>query len=330
MTPRANGKPRNNARKEAVRNLQRLNPGMSYKQAFRQASPDNGATAPHQPHLSTLLGVSSHHDIRARYSRPDTDLTVPLGLSDTGHVVSINIDTVSQGRGGTGAHGIVSGITGSGATMVAMAIALALRAQNSPAQFQAALIDPDGRVHPDVDALVDITFREDDDSAADWLAEQLSTREAVMRAANARDFYDLPVGALPRLLVVVADEPGRSLNFKRTPHPVSNALLRITRAGRQFGINLLLLCAYSSPEDLHEVIGHLGYRVSLGQVDDGLTHMLLDDAGVHLHRSVRHAPSGTAFLRTNYAQQDDGITRFAVAIADDALTHMVKEARTPS
>ncbi len=59
MTPRTSGKPRNNARKEAARNLQRLNPGMSYKQAFRQAGPDRGALAPHQPHLSTLLCAQS-------------------------------------------------------------------------------------------------------------------------------------------------------------------------------------------------------------------------------------------------------------------------------
>lgn len=329
MTPRTSGKPHNNARKEAARTLQRLNPGMSYKQAFRQAAPSRGATALRQPYLSTLLGVSSHHDIRAKYSRTEPDLTVPLGVSGKGHVISLNIDTASQGHGGTGAHGIVSGTAGSGTTMVAMGIALALRAHNSPALLQAALIDPDARVTPNADALVDITFRADDESAAAWLTEQLSTRQAVLRSANARDFYDLPVGALPRLILVVADELTRSINDKRTPPPISHALQQITAAGRQLGINLLLLCAHSTPEDLHQVIGHMGYRVSLGQVDDGLTHMLLDDNDADLHRSVRNAPSGTAFLRTNYAQQDNVITHFTTAIADDALTAMVKATRFP-
>lgn len=329
MTPRTSGKPRNNARKEAARNLQRLNPGMSYKQAFRQAGPGRGASALHHPHLSSLLGVSSHHDICAKYSRTEPDLTVPLGVSDTGHVVSLNIDTVSQGRGGTGVHGIVSGTTGSGATMVAMAIALALRGQNNPALLQAALIDPGARVSSDADALVDSAFRADDGTAAAWLTEQLSTRQAVLRSANARDFYDLPVGALPRLVLVVADEATRSINYKRTPTPVSHALRQITAVGRQLGINLLLLCAHSTPEDLHQAIGHMGYRLSLGQVDDGLTQMLLDDNDADLHHSVRNAPSGTAFLRTNYAQQDNVITQFTAAVADDALTAMVMAARSP-
>ncbi len=329
MTPRTSGKPRNNARKEAARNLQRLNPGMSYKQAFRQAAPERGAPAPHQPHLSTLLGVSSHRDIRAKYSRTEPDLTVPLGLSGTGHVVSVNIDTASQGRGGAGAHGIVSGTTGSGATGVAMAIALALRAQNSPTLLQAALIDPDARVPSDADDLVDTMFRADDGSAAAWLTEQLATRQAVLRSANARDFYDLPVDALARLLLVVADEPGRSVNYKRNPTAVSRAVRQITAVGRQLGINVLLLCAHSSPEDLHQAIGHMGFRVSLGQVDYDLTRMLLDDGDASLHRSVRTAPSGTAFLRTNYAQQDNVITQFTAAVADDALTAMVTAARSP-
>ena len=329
MPPRSGGKPRNNARKEAARRLQRLNPGMSYKQAFRQAEPGNAPTAPRPPQLSVLLGLTSLPDIVSRYAEPTIDLTVPVGTSQTGETVKVNIETASQGRGGTGAHGIVSGITGSGATMVAMAIALALRAQNNQERLQVVLIDPDGRIHPGMSALADITIGADDAAATAWLTEQLSLRQAVLRSAEARDFHDLPLGALPRLIIVVADEPGRSVSFRRSRNPGSDAVRRIAMAGRQLGMNLLLLCAYSAPEDLRDVIGHLSYRVSLGQADNELTHFLLDDNDADLLADVRNARPGTAFLRTNYAQHVNGVTRFTAARVDEALAALVTTARTP-
>lgn len=69
----------------------------------------------------------------ADLATPQSDLTVPLGITDSGTLVTLNIADSNRGREGTGPHGFISGSSDSGAESLALSIAAAaLRAQNGP------------------------------------------------------------------------------------------------------------------------------------------------------------------------------------------------------
>ncbi len=326
--------------KKLARAYMAAHPGTAYQQALDAISGDDPsraenflagaprAAAPGQLELAAMLGVTTPRDVRTNYARPDTDLNVPLGVTSDGTVVTINIDTVSQGRGGTGAHGVVSGITGSGATSLAFTIALALRARNSPGRLQVALIDPSHRIDAaTADSVADVVLPTAA-MAAEWVTEQIAARVNYLRSADARDINDLPDGELPRLLVIAVDEP-KDVGDSTPPTSTWTVLQSICRVGRAVGIHLLLLCAYSSPRDLHKVDSNLCYRISLRQQDDALTCALLwvgpDD---DLVQSVRTAPQGDAFLQTSYADQPATVQRFTMATGHDTLRKMIQAARS--
>lgn len=343
---------RNNARKAAAREYQRKHPGVRYQAALNQIA--NDASAPpgspdDRAGIATLLGISSVDAVLARYQatandahhQPDPwwrgyDGHVPLGFTDDGELVSINI---GPGRtlGGVGTHGAIRSGSHASEHEPAALIATVLRAKNAPESLQVVYVDPGNttRTHN----VGDVEFRGDDarDECAAWLQEELRRRMLRETSANARDIGQLrelvhfgaaarrDTETTPRVLVVAVDSPVEhedSASSKRWRQTLSN----LAAMGRAHDMFLLLVCAPHSPSPvLQHIWGNISYRIAmkggswpsrLFDFDD----LLIDAAGGWYNREI---PDDAAVLGIG----GETIKQFTMLQFDNQLLENVNQAR---
>lgn len=269
-------KPRNNARKAAARAIQRANPGMSYLDALAQVA-STPQDRPGLPLLSTLLGITTVDDVRARYARPDLDLTVPVGINAAGEQVSMNFDAVHTAPDALGPHGV---IVGPNALKFALTVVTALRATNGPTQLQVALV---GSV-PDCNAVtlpVDHTIlrsgtREASagpapaDTANDlaaaswpqWIAAELKRRAELARDAGVHDVRKLD-DVPPRLVLLVVDDGTQS-------EDETAALVDTVRCGRSSGVHVILVRTTPADKPIKDataLIANMAFLITSGRSD---------------------------------------------------------------
>ncbi|WKU05346.1 type VII secretion protein EccCa [Micromonospora sp. HUAS LYJ1] len=229
--------------------------------------------------LTTLLGVRDPHtyDIagltRARQAQR-ARLQVPIGVTEDGEVVELDLKESAQG--GMGPHGLVIGATGSGKSELLRTLVCALAMTHSSDILNLVLVDFKGGATflgmerlPHTSAV--ITNLADElqlvDRMQDALNGELTRRQELLRASGYASLFDYekargagaPLAPLPVLLVVV-DEFSELLSSKPE---FMDLFVSIGRLGRSLGVHLLLASQRLDEGRINRVEGHLSYRIAL-------------------------------------------------------------------
>ncbi|WP_240122009.1 type VII secretion protein EccCa [Streptomyces sp. MUM 2J] len=210
---------------------------------------------------------------RPRQAQP-ARLQVPLGVTEEGEVVELDIKESAQG--GMGPHGLLIGATGSGKSELLRTLVMGLATTHSSEVLNMVLVDFKGGATflgmdrlPHTSAV--ITNLADEihlvDRMRDSINGELVRRQELLRESGYSSLFDYEkarsAGAnltpLPSLLIVV-DEFSELLANK--PEFV-DLFVSIGRLGRSLGVHLLLASQRLDESRIHKVEGHLSYRIAL-------------------------------------------------------------------
>ncbi|WP_329457196.1 type VII secretion protein EccCa [Streptomyces sp. NBC_01497] len=229
--------------------------------------------------LTALLGIRDAHtfDVATKW-RPRIEqaarLMVPLGVTDDGEVV--NLDIKESAQGGMGPHGLLIGATGSGKSELLRTLVMGLVATHSSEVLNLVLVDfKGGATFLNMDRLPHtsavITNLADEihlvDRMRDSINGEMIRRQELLRESGYASLFDYEkargAGAeltpLPSLLIIV-DEFSELLASK--PEFV-DLFVSIGRLGRSLGVHLLLASQRLDESRIHKVEGHLSYRIAL-------------------------------------------------------------------
>lgn len=244
-------------------------------------------------------------------------LCVPLGVTDHGEPVSLDIREAAAG--GMGPHGLCIGATGSGKSELLKTIALGMVAANSSEDLNLILVDFKGGAAflgleraPHVSAV--ITNLADEsylvDRMQDALAGEITRRQRLLReAGNLSSVADYAraraegaaLQPLPSLLVIV-DEFAELL----THHPeFIDTFGAIGRLGRSLGVHLLLASQRLDEGRLRGLESHLSFRICLKTLSAAESRAVLGVADAY---ELPRSP-GNGFLKVGAAEP----IRFAAA-----------------
>ncbi|MFF0410529.1 type VII secretion protein EccCa [Kitasatospora sp. NPDC004745] len=229
--------------------------------------------------LATLLGIRDvrGYDTAAKW-RPrqaqDARLKVPIGVTEDGEVVELDLKESAQG--GMGPHGLLIGATGSGKSELLRTLVIGLAATHSSELLNLVLVDFKGGatfLHldrlPHTSAV--ITNLADElhlvDRMRDSISGEMIRRQELLREAGHASLYEYEkaraagatLAPLPALLIVV-DEFSELLASK--PEFV-DLFVSVGRLGRSLGVHLLLASQRLDESRIHRVEGHLSYRIAL-------------------------------------------------------------------
>ncbi|MER7752804.1 type VII secretion protein EccCa [Kitasatospora sp. NPDC097643] len=229
--------------------------------------------------LAALLGIRDVRgfDVAARW-RPrqaqDARLKVPIGLTEDGEVVELDLKESAQG--GMGPHGLLIGATGSGKSELLRTLVVGLAATHSSELLNLVLVDFKGGATflgldrlPHTSAV--ITNLADEihlvDRMRDAISGEMIRRQELLREAGHPSLYEYEkaraagatLAPLPALLIVV-DEFSELLASK--PEFI-DLFVSVGRLGRSLGVHLLLASQRLDESRIHRVEGHLSYRIAL-------------------------------------------------------------------
>ncbi|MBB4956431.1 type VII secretion protein EccCa [Micromonospora polyrhachis] len=228
------------------------------------------------PDLLDITDLDSF-DARARWRArtPADRLRVPIGVAADGS--PIELDIKESAEGGMGPHGMLIGATGSGKSELLRTLVLALAATHSSETLNFVLVDFKGGATfvgldrlPHVSAL--ITNLADEAALVDRMqaavhGELVRRQELLRRAGNfssVRDYekargQGADLDPLPTLFVVV-DEFSELI--AANPDFIQ-LFVMIGRLGRSLGVHLLLASQRLEDGRIHQLEGHLSYRIGL-------------------------------------------------------------------
>ncbi|MFJ5521233.1 type VII secretion protein EccCa [Streptomyces griseoluteus] len=229
--------------------------------------------------LTTLLGIRDPRSFRAaakwRARQPQSArLTVPLGVTDDGDVVELDMKESAQG--GMGPHGLLIGATGSGKSELLRTLVTGLAATHSSEILNLVLVDFKGGATflgmdrlPHTSAVITNLAGEIHlvDRMRDSINGEMIRRQELLRASGYSSLFDYEkaraagtrLTPLPSLLIIV-DEFSELLANK--PEFV-DLFVSIGRLGRSLGVHLLLASQRLDESRIHKVEGHLSYRIAL-------------------------------------------------------------------
>ncbi|WP_405095598.1 type VII secretion protein EccCa [Micromonospora sp. NBC_01412] len=228
--------------------------------------------------LASLLGIAdlrSFDPQRLWQARSVWEhLRVPIGVTDRGQTVELDLKESAQG--GMGPHGILIGATGSGKSELIRTLVLSLALAHSSEKLNMVLVDFKGGATflgldglPHVSAL--ITNLVDElplvDRMQDALQGELVRRQELLRRhshtsvleyerarAAGADLVPMPT------LVIIVDEFGELLSVKSE---FTDLFMMIGRLGRSLGVHLLLASQRFEEGRIHTLETHLSYRMGL-------------------------------------------------------------------
>ncbi|MEY9862983.1 S-DNA-T family DNA segregation ATPase FtsK/SpoIIIE [Catenulispora sp. GAS73] len=229
--------------------------------------------------LTTLLGIRNPRtfDVAAKW-RPravqSARLQVPIGVTENGEVVELDVKESAQG--GMGPHGLLIGATGSGKSELLRTLIVGLAATHSSEVLNLVLVDFKGGatfMHmdrlPHTSAVITNLAGELHlvDRMQDSLNGEVIRRQELLRESGYSSQFDYEkaraggarLAPLPSLLVVV-DEFSELLASK--PEFIE-LFVTIGRVGRSLGVHLLLASQRLDEGRIHRVEGHLSYRIAL-------------------------------------------------------------------
>ncbi|WP_457757803.1 type VII secretion protein EccCa [Streptomyces mirabilis] len=229
--------------------------------------------------LTALLDIRDPRtfDVDAKW-RPrqaqSARLLVPLGVTEEGEVVELDIKESAQG--GMGPHGLLIGATGSGKSELLRTLVMGLVATHSSEVLNMVLVDFKGGATflgmdrlPHTSAV--ITNLADEihlvDRMRDSINGEMIRRQELLRDSGHSSLFDYEkargsganLTPLPSLLIIV-DEFSELLASK--PEFV-DLFVSIGRLGRSLGVHLLLASQRLDESRIHKVEGHLSYRIAL-------------------------------------------------------------------
>ncbi|MGX4655174.1 type VII secretion protein EccCa [Micromonospora sp. SCSIO 07396] len=229
--------------------------------------------------LTTLLGIRDAHtfDVAAlwRTRAPQRNrLTVPIGVTEGGEVIELDLKESAQG--GMGPHGLLIGATGSGKSELLRTLVCALAATHSSEILNLVLVDFKGGATflgmeklPHTSAV--ITNLADElplvDRMQDALNGEMTRRQEMLRASGYSSLFDyekaraagVQLVPFPVLLIIV-DEFSELLSSKSE---FMDLFVSIGRLGRSLGVHLLLASQRLDEGRINRVEGHLSYRLAL-------------------------------------------------------------------
>ncbi|MBS2545726.1 type VII secretion protein EccCa [Catenulispora sp. NL8] len=229
--------------------------------------------------LTGLLGIpdAAAHDPLAYWQRrsPRARLRVPIGVTEAG--VPVELDIKESAQGGMGPHGMLIGATGSGKSELLRTIVLSMALAHSSETLNFVLVDFKGGATflgldelPHVSAV--ITNLADElplvNRMRDALHGELVRRQELLRSAgNYSSVLDYEraraagadLAPLPSLFLIV-DEFSELLAANRE---FLELFVVIGRLGRSLGVHLLLAAQRLDEGRIHQVEGHLSYRIGL-------------------------------------------------------------------
>ncbi|MCX5400457.1 type VII secretion protein EccCa [Streptomyces sp. NBC_00102] len=271
--------------------------------------------------LTSLLGIADleRHlpdDLWKRHTGPGR-LRVPIAVGADGAPVELDIKESAQG--GSGPHGMLIGATGSGKSELLRTLVLALALTHSSETLNFVLVDFKGGATflgldelPHTSAV--ITNLADEMALVgrmqDALHGELIRRQELLRSAgnytSATEYEKAraagePLEPLPSLFVVV-DEFSELL---ATHRDFMDLFVMIGRLGRSLGVHLLLASQRLDEGRMHQLEGHLSYRIGLR------TFSAMESRGVLGVPDAYQLPSepGSGYLKTGV----DMLTRFRAA-----------------
>ncbi|MFJ9631625.1 type VII secretion protein EccCa [Streptomyces sp. NPDC101175] len=230
--------------------------------------------------LATMLGIRDVRafDVAAKW-RPrlaqDARLKVPIGVTEDGEIVELDLKESAQG--GMGPHGLLIGATGSGKSELLRTLVTGLAATHSSEILNLVLVDfKGGATFLNMDRLPHtsavITNLADElplvDRMRDSINGEMIRRQELLREAGHASLFEYEkaraagastLAPLPSLLVIV-DEFSELLASK--PEFVE-LFVSIGRLGRSLGVHLLLASQRLDESRIHRVEGHLSYRLAL-------------------------------------------------------------------
>lgn len=268
-----------------------------------------------------------------RPRRPDRFLRVPIGLSDNGTAVELDLKEAAQH--GMGPHGLCLGATGSGKSELLRTLTLGLIASHPPDDLNLILVDfKGGATFLGLESVAHVSAvitNLDEEShlvarMRDALAGEMHRRQHVLRsagnAANIADYRQARASRpglanLPVLLIVV-DEFSELLS----QHPdFAELFVAIGRVGRSLGMHLLLASQRLDEGRLRGLDTHLSYRICLKTFSASESRAVLGVGDAH---DLPNTP-GVGYLKT--ASGD--MTRFRAAFVSGPVTSPATPSTAP-
>jgi DNA segregation ATPase FtsK/SpoIIIE, S-DNA-T family len=255
-----------------------------------------------------LMGIADPHsvDVEKRWSKRRRITPVPIGVSEDGSPVMLDINEAAQG--GIGPHGLCVGATGSGKSEFLRTLVLGMITAHPPEVLNLVLVDFKGGATflgleraRHVSAVITNLADEAHLVARmnDALAGELHRRQELLRAtggfANISEYHRARAGdaSLPVLpaLVIIVDEFSELLSQQPD---FAELFVAIGRLGRSLGIHLLLASQRLDEGRLRGLDTHLSYRICLKTFSASESRAVLGVPDAH------HLPSapGAAFLKT--------------------------------
>ncbi|MBB2902125.1 S-DNA-T family DNA segregation ATPase FtsK/SpoIIIE [Kineococcus radiotolerans] len=225
---------------------------------LRDAGGVRAATTPVDVRLGDLLGPTGPEDLARTWRAPAPGLTVALGAGAGG---TRSVDLVADGP-----HALVAGTTGSGKSVLLRTLVAGLCAGFSPQAVQLVLVDYKGGAafgpctrFPHVAGVVTDLDEQLAARVLRSLRAEVRRREEVLARAGADDVRDLPLGRLPRLVVVV--DEFRVLS-QELPDFV-DGLVRLAVVGRSLGVHLVLATQRPAGVVSPEIRANTNLRIAL-------------------------------------------------------------------
>ena len=229
--------------------------------------------------LTALLGIRNPRgfDVAGKW-RPRAvqaaRLQVPIGVTEDGEVVELDLKEAAQG--GMGPHGLLIGATGSGKSELLRTLVIGLAATHSSEVLNFILVDFKGGATflnmdrlPHTSAVITNLAGELQlvDRMQDAINGEVIRRQELLRESGYASAFDYEkaraaganLAPFPTLLVIV-DEFSELLASK--PEFVE-LFVTIGRVGRSLGMHLLLASQRLDESRIHKVEGHLSYRIAL-------------------------------------------------------------------
>ncbi|MEJ5997558.1 type VII secretion protein EccCa [Corynebacterium sp. H130] len=257
-------------------------------------------------------------------------LNVPIGVSESGEPVMLDIKEAAHG--GVGPHGLCIGATGSGKSETLRTFVLSLALTHSPDDLNFVLVDFKGGATflglenlPHTSAVITNLAEEASlvERMHDAISGELNRRQEALRAAgnfaNVLEYRQARATTMPHLppmpsLVIVLDEFSELLG----QHPdFADLFVAVGRLGRSLHMHLLLASQRLEEGRLRGLDSHLSYRIGLKTFSPSESRQVLGIVDAY------HLPSqpGAGFLKTDAAD----VTRFQASYVSGPVPVVVQE-----